>query len=82
MHPLEFEITTFSNHRNIKGFDEKIISSKMHDTFHTPSFFWCIYYFFEPKAKSLINENYSFWIVNFVMTEEDIPVIVSQLSFF
>ena len=22
-----------------------------------------------------MNENYSFWIVNFVMTEEDIPVI-------
>ena len=35
LHQLEFEISTFSNHKNTQGYDEKIISSKTHNT-HTP----------------------------------------------
>ena len=39
LHSLEFGITTFSNHKNTYGCDEKIILSKMHNTHHTPKYF-------------------------------------------
>ena len=41
----------------------------------------CIYYFFEPKPKSLMNGNYSFWIVNFVMVEKDKLLIEHLVGF-